>query len=162
MAEQGAFPFSMSINEPQTVSLPLPSDVTTPLPVITALEPASCTIGDPSFTLVVSGEEFQPYSIIVFAGHNEPTTYDEEAGTLSTGINMDVWNGPDTVPVLVRTGNADSEPMSFEFLAATGDAREVYDEEWERKGDDDNEIGEDKPGGGRHRGGHAKHKSKHK
>ena len=116
MADQ-VFPYTSSINEPQTVSLPLPSDVKVPKPSITALEPAECTLGDESFTLYISGENFFRDSVINFAGQNEPTTLGED-GRLSTGINMDVWNGPDTVPVIIKNGPEESEPADFTFNEA--------------------------------------------
>ena len=112
-----AFPYSQSINEPQTVSLPLPDDVVVPKPSITSLEPAECTLGDESFTLYISGENFYPDSKIYFAGQPEPTTLGED-GRLSTGINMDVWHGPDTVPVVIQNGPEASEPAEFTFNEA--------------------------------------------
>ena len=110
------FPFTASINEPQTTSLPLPDNVTVPVPSISSLEPTECTIGDESFTLYISGENFFADSKIYFAGQPEPTTLGED-GRLSTGINMDVWNGPDTVPVVIQNGPEASEPAEFTFNA---------------------------------------------
>ena len=112
-----AFPYSQSINEPQTVSLPLPEDVEVPKPSITSLNPTECAIGDESFTLYISGENFFADSVIYFAGQPEPTTLNED-GTLSTGINMDVWHGPDTVPVVIQNGPESSEPAEFTFNEA--------------------------------------------
>ena len=112
-----AFPYTASVNEPQTVSLPLPDDVVVPKPSITSLEPAECTLGDESFTLYISGENFFADSVIYFAGQPEPTTLGED-GRLSTGINMDVWNGPDTVPVIIKNGPEASAPAEFTFHAA--------------------------------------------
>ena len=109
-----AFPFTASINEPQTVSLPLPPNVEVPVPAITSLTPTSCTIGDPDFTLYVSGENFFRDSVIHFANQDEPTTLEPD-GTLSTGINMAVWLGPDTVQVQVKNGSKVSEPVDFVF-----------------------------------------------
>ena len=40
---------------------------------------------------------------INFAGQDEPTTLNED-GTLSTGVNMAMWQGPDTVPVVIKNG----------------------------------------------------------
>jgi hypothetical protein len=55
--------------------------------------------------------------VIYFAGQAEPTTLNED-GTLSTGINMDYWHGPDTVPVVVQNGPEQSEPADFTFNEA--------------------------------------------
>ena len=53
-------------------------------PTISALEPDTCAIGDPDFDLHVTGENFTTASIIYFAGHDEPTTLNED-GTVSHG-----------------------------------------------------------------------------
>lgn len=87
-------------------------------PVIEELVPDGCAIGDASFTLDVSGTGFTANSVIVFAGHDEPTTWNEQDGTVSTGVNMDVWHGPDTVPVQVRNGMARSNTLDFTFAEA--------------------------------------------
>jgi hypothetical protein len=129
MSDTQAFPYTASINEPQTVSLPLPADVEVPKPSITSLNPTECTLGDESFTLYITGENFFPDSKIYFAGQPEPTTLNED-GTLSTGINMDVWHGPDTVPVVVQNGPEQSAPVDFTFneAAPEADDQELEDE----------------------------------
>jgi hypothetical protein len=109
------FPFTASINEPQTVSLPVPENVEVPVPVIEGLEPASCMIGDPDFTLVVSGDNFFADSVINFAGQDEPTTFDTTAKTLSTGVKPSLWAEPVIVEVIIKNGPAVSGPIAFEF-----------------------------------------------
>ena len=109
------FPHSASINEPQTVSLPLPQGVTVPKPTISALEPADCMIGDPDFTLYVSGENFFNDSVIHFAGHDEPTTLGED-GRLSTGVKPSLWTEPATVEIQIKNGPEISDAVNFEFL----------------------------------------------
>src|SRR5262252_9473966 len=87
-----------SINEPPEVSDLKP-------PVIDAIEPPSCAVGDPDFTLVVHGSGFYPkVSVIHFAGHDEPTTFNED-GTLSTGVKPSLWTDPVTVQCSVRNGD---------------------------------------------------------
>lgn len=110
-----------SINEPPTLP-----DWATDAPVVTALEPDECTIGDLDFTIYVSGTGFYEQSVIVFAGHDEPTTLESD-GTLSTGVNMAVWLGPDTVQVSVRNGPIESNSMGFTFNADPGVATEGAD-----------------------------------
>jgi len=80
--------------------------------------PDTCTIGDPSFTLDIEGAGFTSTCVINFAGQDEPTTFNAEEGTLSTGINMDVWHGADVVPVVIKTGSLTSNIVDFTFAAA--------------------------------------------
>ena len=87
-------------------------------PTVTSLNPSTAVLGSPSFIVHVMGTNFTPSSIIVFAGQEEPTTFvsDKE---ITTGVNMDVWLGPDAVPVSVL--NADgiqSDPQMFTFTEA--------------------------------------------
>ena len=88
----------------------------TEAPVVTGLEPAECTLGDADFRIYVSGTGFYEQSTLVFAGQDEPTTFED--GKLSTGVNMTVWQGPDTVQVGVRNGPIESNTMPFTFKAA--------------------------------------------
>lgn len=91
-------------------------------PVITSLEPDEATIGEETFDLFVIGEGFTENSVIVFAGYEEPTDLEDD-GSLSTGINMDVWKGPDTVKVAVKNGDKLSNEMDFTFHAEAAQRR---------------------------------------
>jgi uncharacterized membrane protein YgdD (TMEM256/DUF423 family) len=102
-----------SINEPPK----LPEGGEIPAPEITALTPDSATIGDPSFRLYVTGTNLFSGSIIVFAGQDEPTTLEDD-GTVSTGINMDVWHGPDVLAVSVKNADKVSNELEFTFNAS--------------------------------------------
>jgi hypothetical protein len=102
-----------------------------PAPVLTAIDPAEVVLGEPSFTVYLTGEGFDENSVIVFAGQDEPTTLEED-GRLSTGVNMDVWHGPDAVPVGVRNGSTMSNTLDFTFAEsapADGEADPDYLEE---------------------------------
>jgi hypothetical protein len=103
-----------SMNEP-----PPPPAGDSVEPLIDTLEPASCAIGDPDFTLYVHGDNFFPGSIINFAGHDEPTTLNDD-GTLSTGVKPSLWQAPATVECVVRNGALKSAPVTFEFTAPAG------------------------------------------
>jgi hypothetical protein len=105
-----------SINEPPE----LPPRPDMPVPVIASIEPTEATIGDASFTLYVTGEQFLPGSTIIFAGMPEPTTLEGD-GRLSTGVNMDVWLGPDTVKVSVLNGDTASNEVDFTFHPEGGE-----------------------------------------
>jgi hypothetical protein len=88
-------------------------------PVVTALEPAAAELGAPSFTLHVLGTGFDAASVIVFAGHDEPTTLVDDT-VVTTGVDMAVWLGPDALPVLVRNGDGtESNALTFTFTEAT-------------------------------------------
>jgi len=100
-----------SVNEP-----PVLPEWASEAPVVESIDPPETTIGDPSFDLIVSGTGFYEQSVIVFAGQDEPTTLTD--GKLSTGVNMNVWQGPDTVKVSVRNGPIPSNEVDFTFLAA--------------------------------------------
>ena len=102
--------FPVSINEPPDLDMP-------DAPEISSLDPSSATIGDPSFRLYVRGSGFYNASVINFAGHDEPTTLEED-GSLSTGVNMEVWQGPDVLPVIIYNGTMVSNTLEFEFTAA--------------------------------------------
>ena len=111
------FPYTASINEPQTVSLPVPENVVVPKPSISSLSPNECAIGDDDFTLDVIGENFFADSVIHFAGHDEPTTYNAEERTLSTGVKPSLWQNPVVVQCQVKNGPEISEPVDFTFSA---------------------------------------------
>jgi hypothetical protein len=108
------------------------------LPVLTSIEPSTAAIGDPGFTLYIKGEGFCSDSVIVFAGQDEPTRLDEEMTTVSTGVNMDVWHGADTLEVRVRNGDQVSEPLAFTFTAAAAPpADEPEPDAYDDQDDDD-------------------------
>jgi hypothetical protein len=117
-------------------------------PTITSIEPTTAAIGDPSFTLVVTGTNFHTESVIVFAGQNENTTLNAD-GTLSTGVNMTYWHGADAIPVYVSNGphGAVSEPVDFTFTAAADGTRkfEDYPPEEDRDDGDDEDDDSDEP-----------------
>jgi hypothetical protein len=117
------FPFSASLNEPQTVSLPVPENVVVPVPSISSILPNECAIGDDDFTLDVSGENFFPDSVIWFAGHAEPTTYNEEEKTLSTGVKPSLWTEPAVVKCQVKNGPEVSNEVDFTFTDVAAKAK---------------------------------------
>jgi hypothetical protein len=86
-------------------------------PVLTTLQPATAVLGAPSFTLHVQGTDFGEGAVIVFAGHDEPTTLVSPT-EVTTGVDMTMWQGPDTVPVAVRHGGGPlSNTLPFTFTA---------------------------------------------
>jgi hypothetical protein len=116
----------VSINEPTSSRtwMAFPNSINEPavlpdMPVITSLEPATCAIGDPDFTLDVVGTGFSAESVIHFAGHDEPTVFNEP-DTVSTGVKPSLWLEPVTVQCSVRNGPVESDPVDFVFRDAAG------------------------------------------
>jgi hypothetical protein len=101
-----------SINEPPNLDA-LKETLT---PVLTALTPDYCAIGDPDLTLYVTGTGFTASSVIHFASYDEPTTLNAD-GTLSTGVKPSLWVNPDVVQVYVRNGELMSTALDFTFAA---------------------------------------------
>jgi hypothetical protein len=100
---------------PQSINEPLPlAGLDVPAPTITSINPTQAAIGDPTFTIVVTGENFFAGTVLNFAGYDEPTTHD--GNTVSTIVNMDYWHGPDAITVYVHNGEKVSNEMIFTFL----------------------------------------------
>jgi hypothetical protein len=92
----------------------------TTAPTLAALVPDTVALGAPSFTLQVTGTGFTAQSVIVFAGHDEPTTVVSDT-ELTTGVDMTVWLAPDVVPVTVRNADGQvTDPVSFTFTETAG------------------------------------------
>jgi hypothetical protein len=86
-----------------------------PAPAISGLAPPSAAVGDPSFSLRVLGSGFTDASVIIFAGHPEPTTYFSD-GEVTTGMNMAVWHGADALSVVVRNPDGqESNQVTFDL-----------------------------------------------
>jgi hypothetical protein len=116
-------------------------------PIISSLEPDEAVSGDPDFTLVVSGDNFFAGSVIVFGTQDEPTTFDEEAGTLSTGVKPSLFAAA-TVPVKVRNGPLVSDPSDFVFTGPVADDQEADPDDLEDEIDamkEDGDISSRKP-----------------
>ena len=111
------FPYSASINEPQTVSTPLPPDVEVPVPSISSITPSEAAIGDDDVVMQVVGENFFADSVITFNGGDEPTTYESET-QLSTTVKPSTASTPGSYPVTVKNGPAVSNAVDFTFNEA--------------------------------------------
>jgi hypothetical protein len=91
--------------------------VPTSTPVINSISPTTAAIGDPSFDLVIAGSGFDNSTVINFANQDEPTTL-VSSSSVKTGVNMDVWHGPDSLPVYVRNDDVQSNTVMFTFTEA--------------------------------------------
>ena len=84
-------------------------------PGVSSLAPNTAVHGTgPDLTMTVTGTDFKPYSIIVFNGGDEVTTYISST-QLSTGVKPSLVGLPIAVPVQVRNGSQLSNSVSFTF-----------------------------------------------
>lgn len=88
-----------------------------PVSELMSLNPYKAVIGSASFVLHVLGKNFNEESVINFAGNNESTVFISDT-ELTTGVDMNVWKGPDTLPVMVISNGVESNVMNFTFLAS--------------------------------------------
>lgn len=86
-------------------------------PKLYSLDPASAEVGGDDFVLSLVGNYFTPDSVIVFNGGDEPTTKEND-GLLTTIVRPSTASGPITVPILVRTGEFETDPLNFSFVEA--------------------------------------------
>jgi hypothetical protein len=84
--------------------------------VIDSIEPSEAAVGSEDFTLQVSGQNFSANSIIHFAEHDEPTTF--ENGMLSTGVKPSLWADAVVVQCQVKNGSTLSNAVDFTFTDA--------------------------------------------
>jgi hypothetical protein len=82
-------------------------------PTVTALDPATAECGAADFDLVLSGGGFTEQTVIIFNGFDEPTTLRPD-GTLTTIVKPSIF-GPGALPVSVRNGPLQSQPLDFTF-----------------------------------------------
>lgn len=89
--------------------------VSHPAPALGRLSPASAVIGDPSFTLTVTGTRFFDTSTVLWNGSPRPTTY-VSATRLTAEIAASDLSSGGPVPVTVSNpapGGGSSEAVSF-------------------------------------------------
>jgi hypothetical protein len=123
-----------SINEPPDLNMP-------EAPVITSIDPEDCVIGEADFTLFITGTGFYPASIIHFAGHDEPTTLNED-GTLSTGVKPSLWGAPVVVQCQVANGEVMSNAVDFTFAGVAAATEGVDPDDLEDEIDEAIEEGD--------------------
>lgn len=97
------------------------------LPVITSLSPDSVNLGDPSFTLHVTGSGFELGSTIIWNGLPEPTMVVSPT-EVTTGVDMSTANVATVIPVMIQDANgalSNSVPFTINPLGATRSSRSV-------------------------------------
>jgi hypothetical protein len=84
-------------------------------PALTSLSPTTAVTGpaEPDFTLSCIGTDFTARSVIFFGIEDEPTTL-VSATEVTTIVKPSIFS-PDTVPVKVRTGPAETASIGFVF-----------------------------------------------
>jgi hypothetical protein len=90
-----------------------------PVPVISALDPASVKVGATNVSLRVSGEDFVEHSIVRVGGVEQPTTF-ESAGELRAQLPADLVAAPAVLDVTVSSpepGGGVSAPMTLKVEA---------------------------------------------
>ncbi|NLF02450.1 MAG: cell shape-determining protein, partial [Anaerolineales bacterium] len=98
--------------------------VTNPVPVITALAPISKTVGDPTFTLVITGSGFVSSSVVMWAGQSRPMTYTSSTRLEATIYDTDLTTAR-VVSITVSSpgpGGGTSNQASFTVSPASGGA----------------------------------------
>lgn len=84
-------------------------------PTLTDLEPDTAVLGSEDVTMVCTGTNFTPQSVIIFAGQPEPIVF-VSSTEISTVVKPTLPWGAVTVPVLVRAPDGqETEPLDFTF-----------------------------------------------
>jgi outer membrane protein assembly factor BamB len=90
-----------------------------PSPALTSLAPAAVPVDSGNFTLIVTGSNFTPESVVLWNGQPQPTTYDSSS-QLSASIAAAELSAVATVAVAVMNDVAaggTSNPANFNILA---------------------------------------------
>jgi hypothetical protein len=85
-------------------------------PEVNELAPDTAVSGGPDVTMIVDGTGFTADSVIVFDGHDEPTTFISDT-QVSTGVKPSLFVVPAECPVSVRNGAQSSNELTFTFTA---------------------------------------------
>ncbi len=98
-------------------------------PVLTAISPSTKRVGYPAFTMIVSGENFRPTSVVRFNGSDRPTTYVSPTQLLVDVPESDLANvGSKNVSVFTPApGGGISNSLPFTVTGATISGIVFYD-----------------------------------
>ncbi len=83
-------------------------------PTITSLDPATAVLGSADITMIVNGTNFTNSSVIHFSDQDEPTTFISDT-QISTGVKPSLGWGAVSVPVTVKQGSYETDPVQFTF-----------------------------------------------
>jgi hypothetical protein len=85
-----------------------------PPATLDSLSPDTAVLGDPDVEMHCVGTGFTEASVIVFAGYDEPTTFNSDTD-VSTIVKPSLGWGAVSVDVAVRTGLAPTPALQFTF-----------------------------------------------
>ena len=90
---------------------------------LTSLSPNTAVAGSAA-DIVMSciGSGFTKETVIKFGDYDEPTTF-VSTTEVTTGVKPSLFINPDTVPVLVHTGEVSSDPLTFSFTEPAAKAK---------------------------------------
>jgi hypothetical protein len=83
-------------------------------PTLTSISPDTAVLGDPDVTMVCTGTDFSPQSVITFAGQDEPIEFISDT-EISTVVKPSLGWGAGAQPVTVKNGTLESDPIDFTF-----------------------------------------------
>ena len=98
------------------------------VPTLTSLAPNTAVVGGADFTISINGTNFTPYTVILWNGSPEPTTYISPT-QVRTLVRPDTIFAPAILPITVRNGPSVSNSLDFTFTATSEDPEPDPDEE---------------------------------
>ena len=105
---------------PQSANEPTGADDLHP-PRVTGIDPASCTVGDPAFTMTVTGTDFPTAAVVTIGGVAMPTVFVSET-ELAAEVDP-AGSAAGGYPVTIAVGELEVHPaVMFTVYAAEGAA----------------------------------------
>jgi len=86
-------------------------------PTLTSLDPNTAELDSADITLRCIGTNFTDSSVIHFSDHDEPTTFVSDT-EVTTGVKPSLGWGEVAVPVTIKQGSYETDPLDFTFTAA--------------------------------------------
>jgi hypothetical protein len=83
-------------------------------PTLTSLDPDTAELGSADITLRVLGTNFTDSSVIHFSDNDEPTTFVSDT-EVTTGVKPSLGWGAVSLPVTVKQGSYETDPLDFTF-----------------------------------------------
>jgi hypothetical protein len=104
------WPYTGQTSQPKTWA----TAVLAALPTINQLSQSSATVGDPGFTLVISGENFLSGAQVLWNGSALATTMGSSSTVITASVGTAQLSAASSIPIVVRNpGNIDSGAALF-------------------------------------------------